>query len=203
MNNLLKLKQESRKNVFDDLYTPKGVTKPLIEFLEENIFQNKESNKCERIWECCDFGNSFITKDFKERGYDVFSSGIDETSPFKHDYLKGNTDLLDGVYDRFIVTNPPYSLKDKFLEKAISDLANGFIKGFAFLLPLSTLAGVKRNLLFNEATVAYNIDLDVLIFDRRIDFTGKGANYFDVAWFVFYPNVGRKELHFINYEKEV
>lgn len=202
MNNLLKLKQESRKNIFDNLYTPKGVTTPLIEFLEENIFQNKESNKYERIWECCDFGNSFITKDFKERGYDVFSSGIDETSHFKHDYLKGNTDLLDDVYDRFIVTNPPYSLKDKFLEKAISDLANGFIKGFAFLLPLSTLAGVKRNLLFNEATVEYNIDLDVLIFDRRIDFTGKGANYFDVAWFVFYPNVGRKELHFINYEKE-
>lgn len=54
MNNLLKLKQESRKNVFDNLYTPKGVTKPLIEFLEENIFQDKESNKCEKIWECCD-----------------------------------------------------------------------------------------------------------------------------------------------------
>ena len=37
MSNLLKLKQESRKNVFDDLYTPKGVTKPLIEFLEEKV----------------------------------------------------------------------------------------------------------------------------------------------------------------------
>ena len=202
MSNLLKLKQESRKNVFDDCYTPKGVAKPLIEFLEENIFQNKEAGKCEKIWECCDFGNSFITKDFRERGYDVFGSGIDETSPFKHDYLKGDTELLSDVCDRFIVTNPPYSLKDKFLEKAIFDLSNGFIKGVAFLLPLSSLAGVKRSILFLEATEVHYFDMDVLVFDRRIDFTGKGANYFDVAWFVFSPNVGRKEFHFINYEKE-
>lgn len=203
MNNLLKLKQESRKNVFDNLYTPKGVTKPLIEFLEENIFQDKESNKCEKIWECCDFGNSFITKDFRERGYEVFASGIDETSPFKHDYLKGNTELLNDSCGRFIVTNPPYSLKDKFLEKAIYDLSNGLINGFAFLLPLTSLAGVKRNILFLDATEGYCFDMNVLVFDRRIDFTGKGANYFDVAWFVFHRHIGRKELHFINYEKEV
>lgn len=201
-NNILKLKQESKKNVFDNLYTPKGVTKPLIDFLEEEIFQDTETNKYIGIWECCDYGGSFISKDFKERGYDVFSSGIDEGSLFKHDYLLGNTDLLNDVCERFIVTNPPYSLKDKFLEKAIEDLNNGFIKGFAFLLPLSSLACVKRNELFNEATIAYDMDLDVLVFDKRIDFTGKGANYFDVAWFVFYPNAGIKKLHFINYEKE-
>lgn len=66
--------------------------------------------------------------------------------------------LLQIFFDA-IITNPPYSLKDRFLERCYS-----FGKFFALLMPLTALEGKKRNTLYRK----YGINL--LVFDRRVEF---------------------------------
>lgn len=79
----------------------------------------------------------------------------------------GEVDLRGGV-----VTNPPYSKKDAFLRKCYD---SGL--PFALLLPVSSLQGQRRGAMFKEH------GLDLLVLNDRVDFTGKGAPHFGVAWF--------------------
>jgi hypothetical protein len=89
--------------------------------------------------------------------------------------LSGTRDFLDDPlfhYVDAIITNPPYSKKDAFIKRCY-DLG----KPFALLLPVSAIQGQKRGKWFSE----YGIEL--LVLNSRIDFTGKGAPHFGVAWF--------------------
>lgn len=79
---------------------------------------------------------------------------------------------VDDVYDG-IVTNPPYSKKDEFLRHCY-DLG----KPFALLLPVAASQGQKRGKWFKE------LGISMLVYNRRVDFTGKGAPPFGVAWFM-------------------
>lgn len=78
----------------------------------------------------------------------------------------------DDVYDG-IITNPPYSKKDQFIEHCYS-----LEKPFALLLPVAAFQGQKRGRMFSE----YGIS--ALVLNRRLDFTGKKAPTFGVAWFM-------------------
>jgi hypothetical protein len=141
----------------DELYTPPEAIKPLLKHLPKPPLT---------IWECTDFGESLITKMLKEKGYKVISSHINTFN-----FL---TDKPDFEFD-MIITNPPYSLKDEFLAKCYS-----YNKPFAMLLPLTSLEGVKRNLLFSK----YGIDLIVL--NKRINFMkNKKNNWFNTSWFTY------------------
>lgn len=140
--------------VYDNLYTPISAIKPLIKYLKHEW----------KIWECTDYGNSLITATLKQNGFDVVVSDI--VSGF--DFLK---DTPDFEFDA-IVTNPPYSLKDKFLEKCYQ-----YNKPFALLLPLTALEGKHRSNLYSQ----YGIS--VIVLDSRIDFTGKKSCWFNVSWF--------------------
>lgn len=141
---------------FDDLYTPLEAIKPLLPYLPTSGI----------AWECCDSGVSKITSELNNCGLRVVST--DKKTGF--DFLK---DKPDFEFD-FIITNPPYSLKDKFISKCY-----GYGKPFALLLPLTALEGIKRGEMFRK----YGIS--VLILDKRIDFTGKRAVWFNVSWFVY------------------
>ena len=81
-------------------------------------------------------------------------------------------------------------MKDKFLEKAYE-----LKTPFAFLLPLTALEGIKRQKLYREN------GLEVIILPKRIDFTGKKAPWFAVAWFTNGLNIG-KQLTFVKYAKK-
>jgi len=84
-----------------------------------------------------------------------------------------------------IVTNPPFSLKGEFLERAYL-----LGKPFAFLLPLTTFEGLKRQALFRR------YGLEVVLFDRRINFetpSGRGGgSWFATAWFTWGLGIGRQ-----------
>ena len=71
-----------------------------------------------------------------------------------------------------MVTNPPYSKKDLFIEKCFD-----IQKPFALLLPVESLAGKKR------VDMWMRYGLEVLVFDKRVDFSGDKRPYFPVAWF--------------------
>ncbi|KKL82515.1 hypothetical protein LCGC14_1983960 [marine sediment metagenome] len=78
-----------------------------------------------------------------------------------------------------IVTNPPFSKKVQFLKHVE---ANG--KPWALLLPVTTF-GVGSAQPYLEGA-------EVLFFKKRIDFTGKGAPWFAVAWFTKGLNIGKQ-----------
>ena len=140
----------------DEFYTPEVAIIPLLKYLPKNI----------TIWECTDFGGSNITKVLKKHGYNVIS-----THKENFNFL---TDDPTFEFD-MIITNPPYSLKDEFIEKCYQ-----YKKPFALLLPITALEGVKRGGLYRKHGI------ELLIFDKRINYMkNKKANWFNTSWFCY------------------
>ena len=101
------------------------------------------------IWCPFDTEDSEYVKIFKEAGYKVIYSHIDNGQNFFEFEPKEDYDV--------IISNPPFSIKDAIL-KRLSELK----KPYAMLLPLPTLQGQKR--------FDYLVDSQVLIFDKRINY---------------------------------
>lgn len=154
--------------VYDDIFTPDYAVFPLLKYLPKNI----------KIWECCDFGSSRITHVLKENGYEVISTDIKTGFNFLEDTPDFDFDM--------IITNPPYSLKNEFLNKCYS-----YNKPFALLLPLTTLEGVERNKMFNEKGIS------LIVLDKRINFLNyedkkKSGCWFNSSWFIHGIDEGNK-----------
>lgn len=144
-----------KRGDYDELYTPEYAINPLLKYLPKNI----------KVWECTDYGNSNITKILKENDYEVISTKKED-----FDFLK---DIADFDFD-MIITNPPYSLKDEFIKRCYD-----YGKPFCLLLPITSLEGIKRGKMFREKGI------EVLVFDKRIDFNGKGQNWYNTSWFCY------------------
>ena len=159
-----------KRGVYDELYTPKYAIKPLLKFLPKNI----------KIWECTDYRSSNITKILKENGYEVIKTHKDNFD-FLNDKPNFDFDM--------IITNSPYSLKDEFIKKCYE-----YKKPFALLLPITSLEGIERGKMFR------NKGVEVLVLDKRIDFNGKGKNWYNTSWFCY--NVLPKQLIFEELKKD-
>ena len=160
-SNLLKRKQNRGT---DNLATPEEAILPLLPYIPKQY----------HIWECA-AGEGKLASVFLDKGY-VVTKSDKEKSFLEFDYEKQPTFGFD-----CIITNPPYSLKDEFLEKAYE-----LKKPFAFLLPITAFEGIKRQKLYKEN------GLEVIFLPKRIDFTGKKAPWFAVAWFTNGLNIGRQ-----------
>ena len=138
----------------DEFYTPKEAIYPLLKYLDKNKI----------YWECTDFGDSNITKVLKENGFNVIATRKEE-----FDFLKN-----DPVFDfDVIITNPPYSIKDKFLKKCYE-----LDKTFALLLPITSLEGKIRGKLYREKGI------ELVVLDKRINFMKEKKNvWFNTSWF--------------------
>ena len=88
-------------------------------------------------------------KTLKEEGYNVVRSSLKDGQ----DFFTYEPDKWD-----IIVSNPPFSNKDKVLERLYS-----FEKPFAILLPLNSLQGKTRFKFFKQG-------IQLLSFDSRISF---------------------------------
>ena len=167
---------------FDDLYTPVEAVTPLLGYLPEVMDHEITA------WECCDSGSSNITNVLKEHGYKVLSTDIKTGFDFLNETM--SEDVLATI--DFIITNPPYSLKDEFIRKCYE-----YQKPFALLLPLTALEGIERGKMFNE----YGIS--VVVLDKRIDFTGKKSCWFNTSWFVWnLPEGFSGQVYFEHVEKQ-
>jgi len=153
----------------DDFYTPDNALHPLLPYV----------NKNHRIWECAD-GTGNIVRFFRKQGFDIFGTDIKNG----YDFLTSDRDDFD-----CIITNPPFSLKDKWLEKCYS-----YKKPFALLLPLTALEGKHRGELYNQ----YGIE--VIILDGRVQYMGKGNCWFNSSWFCWGMNLPEK-LNFRKLER--
>lgn len=134
----------------DECYTPKAALSNLFPFLDET----------KTYYEATSGESTTIIEALTEGGFSIVGSG--DTDFFNC----GPEDIYDGV-----VTNPPYSKKDKFIEHCYK-----LGKPFALLLPVAAFQGQKRGGLFKQ----YGID--ALVYNRRVDFTGKRNPTFGVCW---------------------
>ena len=98
-------------------------------------------------------------------GYKVIRSHIDEGKDF-FEYEPQQWDIM--------ISNPPFSKKDKVLERAFS-----FNKPFALLLPANSIQGKARFKIFQN-------DIQMLCFDSRIGFHING----DMKNFTKSPSFG-------------
>jgi len=117
-----------------------------------------------KIWECA-AGDGNIANFFKNESYPVISTDIETMQDF----------LTWKPLEDFdcIITNPPFSKKTQFMERACE-----IGKPWAFLLPLTALEGERRSKLYRK----YNIQ--IIVPNKRIDFQ-KGNIWFQVAWFTW------------------
>jgi len=155
------MKQGSR----DDFQTPPEALKPLLKYLKPNW----------TIWECAS-GEGNLVKEFKNKGFHVIGSDIHSGK----DFLSWQPRPFD-----CIVTNPPFSLKQEFLERAYC-----LGKPFAFLLPLTTLETESRQKYFKHCGV------EIILFNKRINFITPDGNgdgsWFASAWFTNGLNIGKQ-----------
>ncbi len=84
-----------------------------------------------------------------------------------------------------ILTNPPYSIKDAYLERCYE-----IGKPFALLLPITALGGSRRQRMYAEHGV------EIILLGGRINFltpSGKGSgSWFECAWFTHGLEIGRQ-----------
>lgn len=121
----------------NELYTPFYAVDPIIKYLPKGKI----------IW--CPFDEkwSAFYVHLKELGYRVIRSSLSDGQ----DFFKYEPERWD-----LIVSNPPFSIKDKVLERLYS-----FQKPFAVLLPLNSLQGKTRYKYFEQG-------IQLLSFDSRI-----------------------------------
>ncbi|MBQ21691.1 MAG: tRNA (adenine-N(6)-)-methyltransferase [Flavobacteriales bacterium] len=157
-----------RQGSRDDYQTPPLALTPLLPHLKKNWV----------IWECA-AGEGNLVKTLRKQGYKVIATDIHSGE----DFLSFEPKQYD-----CIITNPPFSLKQEFLERAYC-----LGKPFAFLLPLTTLESEKRQRFFHQC------GLEMILFNKRINFetpTGEGdGSWFASAWFTNQLNLG-KQLNF-------
>ena len=143
------------KNHSDELYTPESAINILLPYLKKDWV----------IWECA-YGTGKLAEHFQRNGFKV----IGEQSK---DFLNKDLELNKKGFS-CIITNPPFSLKIKFIERCYE-----IGKPFALLLPLTALEGIKIQKMFKENGIQ-------ILFPRgRIDFNGKGAPWFYTCWFTW------------------
>jgi len=157
-----------RDSDLDFFQTPSYATEILIKYLVERGIK--------RIWEpAC--GEGMITKYLKKNGFEVFQSDIKKRKDniVKFDFLSRTTypPIRRFSFDA-IITNPPYEIKDEFIERCFE-----LKKPFALFVPLFAIGGVKRVDMYLEYGVEF------LVPDKRTNFIypdGGDRNWFHCFW---------------------
>jgi hypothetical protein len=151
---------------------PKGTGRP-------NAFQTLDAEKVVgyvtpyipkhwRIWECAS-GQGRIVNALRHHGYDVVATDIETGFDF--------TDKLIPIPDcDMLLTNPPYDIKDKWLQRCY-DIG----KPFAMLLPITALGEQERVRMFSQHGIQLIMPPD------RVEFITpngtEGGGWFYTAWF--------------------
>lgn len=136
----------------DECYTPKYAVLPLLNYIPKKYV----------IWCPFDTEESEFVKVFKEHWYTVISSHIKDWKDFF-------TYTPDTQWD-IIISNPPFTNKRKFFERALQ-----LGTPFALLMTNTWLNDSAPKVIFKEA----GKDLQLLMFDKRIEFKqadGKVSN---------------------------
>jgi len=123
----------------DECYTPAYGVEPILEFIPEDII----------VWCPFDDDNSEFVKQISKQNPVVYSHINEDKDFFSYEPDEWN----------IIVSNPPFTNKRKFFERALS-----FNKPFALIMTNTWLNDAAPKQLFKEK------DLQLLMFDKRMRF---------------------------------
>ena len=156
----------------DFFQTPAYAIKMLIPFIPYGI---------KNIWECA-YGNGKISEQLRISGYTVYDSDVVDSDPSKvYNFLSDHKKVLREQTS--IITNPPFSLKQKFYDRCIE-----YGVPFALLIPADYCGWVIK---------AIQGGAEKIIPTRRIDFltpSGKGSGaQFHSLWLTHGFNIGKTE----------
>lgn len=144
-------------NTNDECYTPRYGVEPMLKLVIEKIKDMKYIEPMDiTIWCPFDTENSEYVRMFREQGFKVIHSHIWDGKDFL-------TYEPEEHYD-FIISNPPFTNKRVWVERAIQ-----LKKPFAFLLPATWLN--------DTAPFQLGVELDILMFDKRINFGKPGISF--------------------------
>lgn len=122
-----------------EMYTPYYCVDPIMKYIPKD----------KKIWTPFDKEWSSFYQSFTRGGYAVVRSHIDDGQDF-FTYEPEEYDI--------IVSNPPFSIKDKILQRLYE-----LNKPFAILLPLNSLQGKSRYKYFKNG-------IQLLSFDQRVGY---------------------------------
>ena len=128
----------------DECYTPDYAVRPILKYIPEGA----------TVW--CPFdtdASEFVRLISKKDNVNVIKSHLDDGQDFLQWQPKEHWDM--------IVSNPPFSNKRKFFDRALR-----FNKPFALIMANTWLNDSAPKQLFME----HNKDLQLLMFDKRMEF---------------------------------
>ena len=128
----------------DECYTPKYAVLPVLDFL----------SKSKVVWCPFDSPKSEFVNVLKKNGNKVIFSHLEQGKDFFKYEPKQKYDI--------IISNPPYSIKDKVIERCYN-----LKKPFMLLMPLPALQGKQRFKYFSKG-------VELLVFDDRISYFANG-----------------------------
>jgi hypothetical protein len=156
---VIKPKIDYMKNgPYDEFITPEVAVRMMLPYIPKHVTT---------IWECTAVEGSNIVNVLRSSGYNVIPTHINKG----YDFFSYQPEKFD-----ILVTNPAYSLKDKFLMRAFE-----IGRPFMFLLPVSAIAGKNRHKMFREKRI------QLLIPDTRFNFIPdkKSSSWFDTIWVTY------------------
>lgn len=146
----------------------------------ELLLEIEDFDKNIPVWECAN-GLGHISYVFEKNGYTVRCSDIIKRTEDTEiiDFL-----LYENSWDGNIVTNPPYSYAQEFVEKALDIIPDG--KKVAMFLKLQFLEGKKRRKLFDKypPKIVY-VSSSRLLCAKNGEFGKEKGSAVCYAWFVW------------------
>lgn len=141
------MNHQFKQKKLDEYYTKEYAIKPLLKYIQKDKI----------IWCPFDKKESNFVKLFKNNGNTVIFSHIDDGKDF-FNYEPDNYD--------FIISNPPYSLKEQIIERLFK-----INKPFAILINEAGLFDSKKR--FN---LLKNNKFEIMIFNKRINYIKENTN---------------------------
>lgn len=168
--------EEDKKSNKDHVATPRWVV--------ENIYSIININQFSNIW----FPFNNYDSEFKLKA-DELNLKYKATHIF--DDLGNDFFTTEPPKDcELLISNPPFSLQNKIIERTFELVEEGKVKAFCLLLPLSTLETPTRAEMYER----YIDKISVLIFKKRIKFLGKSSSFNTACCWICYniPNLKNK-----------
>lgn len=108
-------------------------------------------------------GSPTASRNFIKIKMEQLSKNNELVTVLTGDFLNEDFDI---PLQSYVVTNPPFSLKDHFIQKLELMLDKSLIRGYALLLPLQALQSRSRSHIFE----ARGLDFHLRIFKNRIKY---------------------------------
>jgi hypothetical protein len=154
----------------NDFYaTPPGTTRALLPYIR-GVFPKK-------LWECA-CGERHLSVELEAEGYRVVESDLADrgVGAITKDFLRFTHPLANAI-----VTNPPFSMADHFIEHALVFLG---VDHLALLLPAGFWHAQGRIEMFHRLKPSL-----ILPCTWRIDSTGGGSPTMNIQWVVWSTNL--------------